>query len=422
MPSISTIKPGVKSATEYILTIIKWILFSLALGLFGGLSGVLFHYSVDIASNLRNERPYILFLLPIAGVIIVFLYHLCKMDNDSGTNAIIRAVRSSDKISILVAPLILVSTALTHLCGGSAGREGAALQIGGSIGSSFAKLLKFKEYNTSVAIMCGMSALFSAVFGTPLTAAVFALEVISVGIMHYSALLPSVLSAVIAVNIASYFGVHKTHFVISQMPSVDFITLGQVILLALLIALISILFIITIHKSTHFMAKKFPNKYLRIIIGALAVILLTLVLGTREYNGAGMESIINAVENGTASPFAFILKLLFTAVTLSAGFKGGEIVPTFFIGSTFGVFIAPLLGLNPSFAAAIGLVALFCGVVNCPIASIILSIELFGAEGILYFAVAVAVSYIISGYYSLYSGQKIVYSKLHSAFIDMDAK
>lgn len=414
--------PCLKSIAKYPLTLLKWLLLSVVTGTIGGLFGVLFHYAVDIATHFRAENGSIIYLLPISGVVIVFLYHICKLDNDKGTNAVILAVRSSGKVSFLLAPLITVSTALTHLCGGSSGREGAALQIGGSLGSFLARAFRLKEYETSVAIMCGMSALFSAVFGTPLTAAIFSLEVVSVGIMHYGALFPSVMSSLIALNVAGLFGVEKTAFALNFIPKISVVSVSQVLVLSLFAAVLSIVFILSMHKTSKFFSERVENKYLRILIGAFIVIGLTLLVGTNDYNGAGMEVIHLAVEKGVVKPEAFFLKLIFTAVTLSVGFKGGEIVPTFFIGSTFGAFIAPFLGLNPSFAAAIGMIALFCGVVNSPVASLILSVELFGAEGIVYFAVAVATSYVISGYYSLYSGQKIMYSKLHTAFVDKDAK
>lgn len=401
-----------KSSGEYTINFLKWILVAVLIGLACGFSGVLFHYAVDIGTHFRENSPFVLFALPVAGVIIVFLYHVCRMDNDKGTNGIIESVRTADKVSVKVAPLIIVSTALTHLCGGSAGREGAALQIGGSLGSTFARGLKMEKCDTSVFIMCGMSGVFSAVFGTPVTAAIFALEVSSVGVMQYGALLPVVVTALTAKCVALTMGVEGTYFSISQIPEFDIITGLKVLALAVLVAILSIVFVTVMHETAKLMAKYFPNKYLRVIAGAFIVIALTLLVGNYDYNGAGTKIIVNAVENGSAANGAFILKLLFTAVTLGSGFKGGEIVPTFFVGSTFGVFAASFLGLNPSFAAAIGLVALFCGVVNCPVASIILSVEIFGAEGLLYFAMAVAVSYLFSGNYSLYSTQKFSYSKL----------
>ena len=189
---------GSKSMGKYVMTLIKWIVFSIIMGAVGALAGVVFHFSVDIATHFRADNPKVLFLLPLAGVIIVFLYHVSNMDNDKGTNQILDSARTGGKVSFLVTPLIIISTTLTHLCGGSSGREGAALQIGGSIGSKFARILRLEGFNASVCVMCGMSALFSAVFGTPLTAAIFALEVINVGVIQYSALLPVVLSSVIS--------------------------------------------------------------------------------------------------------------------------------------------------------------------------------------------------------------------------------
>lgn len=406
--------PAVKKSGDYILNLLKWTALSTIIGVLCAFSGALFHYAVDMGAHARSLYPFILFGLPIGGILIVFLYHICKMDDDRGTNTILLSVRSAEKVPLLLAPLILVSTAITHFFGGSAGREGAALQIGGSIASSVARLIKLKNYNTSVLIMCGMSGLFSAVFGTPVTAAIFALEVSSVGLMHYGAMFPALLSAVVAQTVAHMLGVEKTVFTLSEIPSFGAIVSVKVIVLSLLTALLSIAFITVMHESAKLMAKYFKNRYLRVVVGALVIIVLTLIVGNQDYNGAGMDIITNAVENGRATPFAFLLKMIFTAVTLSSGFKGGEIVPTFFIGSTFGVLMASFLGLNASFAAAIGLIALFCGVVNCPVASVILSIELFGAEGLVYFAIASAVSYFFSGNYSLYSSQKMVFSKLHA--------
>lgn len=406
--------PFLKKPGDYILNLLKWTALSAIIGALCGLSGTLFHYAVDIGAHVRGMHPSILFGLPLGGIIIVFMYHVCKMDNDKGTNAILVSVRSAQKVPLILAPLILIATAITHFFGGSSGREGAALQIGGSIGSFVARTLKLENSNTSVLVMCGMSGLFGAVFGTPVTAAVFALEVASIGFMHYGALFPTLISAIVAQSVAHMLGVEKTAFYLANIPSFKGSVPVKVVILSLLVAILSILFITAMHKSAHLMAKYFKNPYVRVVAGAFGIILLTLLVGNQDYNGAGMDIITNAVEKGTALPFAFLLKIVFTAVTLSAGFKGGEIVPTFFIGSTFGVFIAPYIGLEPSFAASIGLIALFCAVVNCPAASIILSVELFGSEGLIYFAIASAVSYFFSGNYSLYSEQKIVFSKLRA--------
>ena len=411
-----------RKSGKYIASLLKWCALAAIIGIVCGLSGVVFHYSVEYATEIRLRHPLLIVFLPLAGLLIVFLYRICKMQNDKGTNTVINSIRSSEKIPILMAPLILIGTTLTHLCGGSSGREGAALQIGGSIGSWIASRFNFSEKDIHVMTMCGMSALFSAVFGTPLTAAVFSMEVISVGIIYYNAFFPCLTSAIIAYLTAGFANVPAARFSLSFLPEASLPVFGKVIVLAALCALISVIFIFSMHKFSRAYTKYVKSDYLRAVLGAIAVIAVTFALKTYDYNGVGMDIIRRAVEEGTARPEAFILKMILTIITLSSGFKGGEIVPTFFIGSTFGVLISPLLGLEPSFCAAIGLIALFCGVVNCPIASVILSIELFGSEGLLFFALSSSVSYIMSGYYGLYSSQKIMYSKLESTFINKDAK
>ena len=265
--------------------------------------------------------------------------------------------------------------------------------------------------------MCGMAAGFSALFGTPVAAVVFAMEVVSVGVMYYSAIVPCIIASAVGAYIASLFDIAPTSFsVIGSIPTIELLTIFKVIVLAVLCAAVSMLFCLTL-KKTHKLYDKIPNKTVAAIVGGLAVAILTFIIGTTDYNGAGMDVIGRAVA-GEAEYEAFILKIIFTALTLGAGFKGGEIVPTLFVGATFGNVAGKLLGLGGSFGAGLGMAALFCGVTNCPLTSLILSIELFGTEGLIYYAVACAVSYKLSGYYGLYSAQKIVYSKHRPEFID----
>jgi len=255
-----------------------------------------------------------------------------------------------------------------------------------------------------------MSALFAAVFGTPVTAAVFSMEVAAVGVFRYNALYPCLTASLTGWGISSLLGTAPELMPAVAFPEGNVRTVLQVAALALLCALCSILFLSVIHLASHLYQRYLPNLFLRAAAGGVLVIAATLLLGTRDYNGAGMDLAIAAVE-GKAVPWAFLAKILLTALTMGAGYKGGEIVPAFFIGAAFGCAAGPLLGLDPGFAAAVGLVALFCSVVNCPIASIVLSMELFGG-GLWFFAVACGVSYLMSGYYSLYAEQRIVYSKL----------
>lgn len=395
----------------------KWVFFSIIIGLIVGIFGTLFHYSIEIATKVRMDNPWIFWFLPVGGILIVFFYSISNMLDDKGTNLLFLSVRSDEKPSIKTAPLIFVATTLTHLFGGSSGREGAALQLGGSIACGIGQKLKLDDKDLNLVIMCGMSAGFSALFRTPLTAALFSIEVISIGVMHYSALVPCALASIIGYSISGFFKVSAPFFKITGIPVLDILPVIKVIFLASICALVSILFCHAMHVCNKSYKKYIKNPYLRIVAGGFIVIVLTLIVGSNDYLGAGMDIIENAI-NGDALTWAWLLKIIFTALTLGAGFKGGEIVPAFFVGATLGNVVSGLIGLNPSFGAAIGLIALFCGVTNCPITAFILGIEIFGAHGALFFMVASAVSYMLSGYYGLYSEQKIVYSKLKPEFID----
>lgn len=403
-----------------IVAFFKWIIIAGITGLIGGTVGSIFHLSVEFATQTRLEDPWIIYLLPFGGLIIVFLYKKA-MNEDPGTNLVINSIRTDGKVPFMMSPLIFIGTVITHLFGGSAGREGAALQLGGSIGSQIGNLIGLDEKDMHLITLCGMSGVFAALFGTPLTAAFFSMEVISIGIIYYSAFIPCIVSSLTAYGVSLYFGLEPVKFTLNVFPEVSLENIIKVMILGSLCAVVSIIFCEILHKSNNVLKKYISNSYMRVFIGGTAIVIMTLIIGSRDYNGAGMDIISSAV-NGTARPEAFILKMIFTAITISVGYKGGEIVPTFFIGSTFGCVIGSFLGLDPCFGAAIGLAALFCGVVNTLITSVILSIELFGAGNIILFAIACGVSYMESGYYSLYTSQKIMYSKIKAEYINRNAE
>lgn len=420
MVNLEEVKRKIRIVQLNLWVFFKWIIISIITGVVGGAVGSIFHLSVELATKTRIEHSWILYLLPFGGLLIVFMYKK-GMKGDPGTNLVINSIRTDGKVPFLMAPLIFLGTVITHLFGGSAGREGAALQLGGSIGSQIGNLIGLDEKDMHLITLCGMSSVFSALFGTPLTATFFAMEVISIGIIHYSAFIPCIVSSVTAYYISIYFGLDPVRFNLNVIPEISLINIVKVMILGSLCAVVSIIFCNLLHKSNNISKKIISNAYVRVFIGGIIIVLLTIIIGTRDYNGAGMDVILNAM-NGTAKPEAFLLKMLFTAITISVGYKGGEIVPTFFIGATFGCVVGKFLGLDPCFGAAVGLVALFCGVVNTLITSIILSIELFGAGNIVLFAIACGVSYMESGYYSLYSSQKIMYSKIKAEYINRNAK
>ncbi len=367
----------------------------------------------------RESHPWMLYLLPIAGLLIVAMY---KLDSyKTGTNLVLEGIQSGADVPLRMAPLIVCSTVLTHACGGSAGREGAALQLGGSIGSSIGKGLKMDEYDHKIMIMCGMSAAFSALFGTPLTAAVFAMEVISVGIMQYAALVPCSVAALAAKWAAESIGAYGEHFPVADVVEFGWKSAGWTMLLAVSCAAVSILFCTVLHETERLYKKWIPNEWIRAAAGGIVVILLAKLLGTGDYLGAGMGVVERAVE-GEALWAAFLLKILFTAVSLGSGFRGGEIVPTLFVGATFGCFFGQLTGFAPSLAAACGMAGLFCGVTNCPISALLLSFELFGFDCMPFFLLSVGISYLESGYFGLYHSQRILYSKTKLQYINTQTK
>ena len=409
------LKERVAHIGQYAVTLLKWMVLGGVIGLVGGIIGSLFHIGVDTATQMRLAHPWVLYLMPVGGLAIVGLYRLTKTEG-KGTNDIIASVHFGEQVPGLLVPVIFVSTVITHLCGGSAGREGAALQIGGGIGYQAGRLLRLGEKDLPLATLCGMSGVFAALFGTPLTATVFAREVISVGVLYYAGLVPCLTAALTGYLVSVLMGVPPTRFTVT-VPGLEVRTMLLVMVLALLCAVVSILFCRGLHGVEHLLKRTLKNPYLRVAVGAAVLIGLTL-LTNGDYNGAGMEVIGRAIA-GQADPWAWVWKLLFTAITIGCGFKGGEVVPSFFVGAAFGCVAAGWLGLPAGFGAAMGLVSVFCGAVNCPLASIILSVELFGSGDLLYFAMACSISYLISGYCGLYSSQTILYSKLRAEFINV---
>lgn len=400
---------------------VKWTLLAIFVGGLVGVISSAFAHVLSMAAVYRKENPWFLFLLPAAGVMIVCLYKLFGKD-DGGTNQVFSTVRARDEVPATAAPLIFVSTALTHLTGGSAGREGAAIQLGGSIANQLGRWIRLDDEDTHVIVMCGMSAGFAALFGTPMAAAIFSLEVISVGIMYYTALMPCMIASLMAAGVAEALGVHAESFHIVQIPHLTPMNGMKMGTIAIACAVISILFCMVLKHVGKGYGKWLKNKYLRIVVASGIIIGLNLLLHTTDYMGPGAELIVNAVEYGKARPLDFFWKLLLTALTMKAGFKGGEIVPSFCIGATLGCVLGQLLGLEPGLCAACGMVAVFCSVTNCPITSMLIAFELFGFEGVSYFLIAIAVSYATSGYYGLYKDQTIVYSKYKAKYVNQKTR
>ncbi len=393
-----------------------WILLSALTGAVTGFVGAVFHHFISDVTMLREKNDWLIFFLPLAAVIITFIYSFSK--ERLTTDTVFSGIREKREISPLLVPFIFVSSIISHLVGASMGREGAALQIGGGIGSSIGHMLKVGEDERGRLLVLGMCGSFAAIFMTPVTAAIFAIEVLTVGHMRYYRIFYCMISSLTAYSISLAMGNVKTEFPFVPEVNFSFEIILKCALLAFAAGLIAHLFCHTIHITERYSEKIMKNGYVRAAVIGLIILVLTLILGTRMYNGAGMDVInlllcgndaaVRTIITGTAL-FAFFIKMVLTALSISAGFKGGEIVPSFYIGATFGVLFGILAGLNLSFAASIGMIVLFTGITNCPVATLVLATELFGSGNIIYYALAVGIGFIASGKKGIYMEQKLAY-------------
>ena len=406
---------SLQSAKRPARVLVLWLVLAAAVGLVCGGVGTAFHLSVEAVTELRGEHGWILWLLPLAGLVIVALYKGTRCEG-MGTNNVIRAVQSGEAVSPLLVPAIFLGTVLTHLCGGSAGREGAALQMGGSIGYNVGRLFRLSDHDRRTATVCGMAAFFSALFGTPLAATLFAMMVEDVGLTFSVAFVPGFLAALVAYGVSLACGISPTRFALADAPALTADAVLKIMVLGAACAVVSRLFCGLLHFTEHALPKRLPNPWVRAAVGGMAVVALSYLMGAGRYNGAGMGVIAAAVEQGEALPWDFLCKALLTAVTLASGFKGGEVVPSFYIGATFGCAVGPLLGLPAGFSAAVGLVAVFCGATNTLIPSILMAYELFQGEGLELVALGCGVCYMLSGYHGLYSSQTFVTEKWASEY------
>ncbi len=397
---------------------IKWTFISVAIGLLVGAIGSVFGHGVILATMAWQKHHWTVYLMPVAGLVIVWLYQVNHEEKNRGTDLVLESVSAHKEIPIITAPLIFVSSILSHTVSASAGREGAALQLGGALGNLTGKILHLDEKDRKIAIMCGMSACFSALFGTPLAAGVFSMEVVSIGIMYYAALVPCLFSSFVGAAVSGRLGLAAEHYEIGLVPAFDVQGAAVTVLFGMLCAVVGILLCQSMHKSGSLYQKYFPSPYQRIVAGSVIYIVLTLIFNDRLYNGGGLHLIERCFEGEMVPYYAFLLKILFTAVALGAGFKGGEIVPTLCVGATFGYTMASLLGMPSGLCAAVGMVCLFVSVTNCPVSTIFMAFELFGFEAMPFFSIGVAISFTLSGYYGLYHSQKFIYSKIRTEYID----
>ncbi|MHA6484072.1 chloride channel protein [Paenibacillus sp. strain BS8-2] len=383
---------------QVIHTVIRWIALSLAAGLTGGSASAFFLTSLETAAHLQGRFHFLLWLLPVGGTLISLLYIKIGKESARGNNLLFEQVHDgTGQVPLRMAPLVWLGTIITHLFGGSAGREGTAVQLGGSLAGTIGKHLSLSSEQRRLLIICGISAGFGSVFGIPLAGAVFAIEVSAPARLRRMALFPSLLAGYSGHYVALAWGAHHVHYAIGSLPPITWLSIVCVLAAAIMFGGAAKIFVILLAWMKSVFARLIPYPAMRPFIGGLLIIAMVYGIGTRDYLGLGLPLMEHAFAE-SSDPWQFILKLMFTIVTLGAGFYGGEVTPLFVIGATLGSALSPLLSLPASFLAALGLSSVFGAASRAPIACFILSLELFGAgiSGAFYFALACCVSFAVA--------------------------
>jgi H+/Cl- antiporter ClcA len=398
----------------------RWLPIASLVGIFAGCASALLLWSLDLATRLREAHTWLIFLLAPAGWLVGLMYARFGESVVAGNNLLLEEIHDpKDTIPLRMTPLILIGTFMTHLFGGSAGREGTALQTGASLADQLSRPLRLAPHDRRTLLKAGIAAGFGSVFGTPLAGAVFGLEVIAFGRLDYSAIAPCFLAAFVGDLVthqllARLWHMGHTHYPVSDVPPITAIGVLYAIIAGIIFGIVAMLFARLTHAITHFAKRRIPNAPLRPFIGGLLITTAVFALGTAhtlKYLGLGIPTIVGSF-NGKIAPWDFAAKTLFTSVTLGFGFKGGEVTPLFYIGATLGNALSHVIPLSPSLLAAMGFVAVFAGAANTPIASTLMAVELFGAEAGAYAGIACVIAYLFSGHAGIYTSQRVGSSKL----------
>lgn len=391
--------------------IVKWVIIGSCIGLLSGSASAFFLGSLDWATRTRIDQPWLLYLLPLGGVLVSYIYSVYGSSAGRGNNLILEQINEGkETIPLRMAPLVLFGTITTHLFGGSAGREGTAVQMGGSLAEWVGQKLKLSATHRRMILMCGISSGFGAVFGTPLAGMMFGIEVSSIGKIRYGALFPCFVASVIGDYVTTAWGIHHLHYSIGNVPILTLWLLGKIIIASILFGLTSLFFSELTHRLKKLFSYYIHNPMLKSMVGGLIIIGLVYALHSRDYLGLGLPLLAQSFE-GEVHSLAFFFKTIFTSITLGAGFQGGEVTPLFVIGATLGNTLSDVLHVSAPFLAGLGLIAVFSGATNTPLACFIMGIELFGSDAAIYMLITCFISYLFSGHSGIYTSQQWDHSR-----------
>lgn len=401
--------------------ILKWTLISLFTGACIGSASAGFLQSLDWATDFRENHLWLIALLPVGGFLIGLLYYYLGKDIEAGNNLLIDTIHNPKKIiPFRMAPFVYIGTIATHFFGGSAGREGTALQMAGAIADQFSKPFGLTESERKILMISAIAAGFGSVFGTPFAGAIFGLEVFLIGRIRYDAVFPAFTTSVIADLVTKLWQTHHTQYHINFIPDISFLNILYAIVAGIIFGICAATFSKLIHKSGAVFKSKITYPPLRPFAGGIIVASAVWIIGTTKYIGLGIPTIVDSF-NQQLPTYDFALKMIFTIITLSAGFKGGEVTPLFFIGATLGNALSYFIPLSAGLLAGMGFVAVFAGATNTPLACSIMAIELFGAECGVYVGTACIVAYLLSGHNSIY-GRQAVGEPKHKRFSNHQGK
>lgn len=397
---------------NHITNILKWLSIGASVGVMGGIASAVFLKALEVVTDYRLDHPKLVYTLPAAGLILGLFYEKFGKSIAAGSNLVIDTMHDrGGRIPFRMTPMVLVGTVLTHLFGGSAGREGTAIQMGASLADNWAGVFKNGQQLRQHFLAAGVAGGFGSVFGTPIAATIFALEFVSIGAIEYTCLVAALTASVVGDMVTRKLGIIHTIYPKAPHLDLDPVVLGKWIIFAISVALVGSIFIELVHTVKRFATQLFPRLPIRMAVGGTLVVILWTCSGTSEYLGLGTSGILRAFSESSVPIFAFAYKTVFTAITLGSGFLGGEVTPLFFVGASLGNVLAQYLNVPNALGAGIGMAAVFASASNTPLSLSVMAVELLGRDILPHVVIVCVIAYYLVGHRSIYPSQRATKDK-----------